>query len=36
MLKIDPGNQALTDERTDRQTNGQTDGHSNAILEGLT
>ena len=41
MLKIEPGNETLTDGQTEGQmdgrTDGQTDGHSNAIfLEGIT
>ena len=37
MLKIEHGNETLTDGRTDRRTGGRTDGHSNAIfLEGIT
>ena len=41
MLKIEPGNETLTDGQTDRQTDGQTDGRTDTgtqifFLEGIT
>ena len=40
MLKIEPGNETLTDGQTDRRTDGQTDGRTDTrtqfFLEGIT
>ena len=40
MLKIEPGNETLTDGQTDRRTDGRTDGRTDTqtqiFLEGIT